>query len=136
MSVGKIVQGARRRTGLTQRQLAVALGVCRSYISKIETGEELPGEDTLASLATHLDLTAEEQQVLLVQKLNVKQARLRVRQRNLSWLTLGPQGGPDVNYDLLDVLQETLLQLQCGVLTLQDLQALLRQKDGASLHGT
>lgn len=44
---GRLLRQARRRAGLTQRELADRLGVPQSQIAKIETGTVVPRVDTL-----------------------------------------------------------------------------------------
>lgn len=46
--------------GLTQNQLAAAMGVDRTAISKWETGEALPRTDKLKSLAKALNCSIDE----------------------------------------------------------------------------
>lgn|GEM_PF-2747345 len=60
MTIGKIIRRAREKRGLTQKQIAEQLGISVSYITKIETDELLPGDETLINIAqtVGLDSTA------------------------------------------------------------------------------
>jgi DNA-binding XRE family transcriptional regulator len=46
-----LVREARKRLGLTQRELAEKIGVNYTYISKIENGHSRPSRPVLAALA-------------------------------------------------------------------------------------
>ncbi len=48
---GALVREARKKLGLTQRQLADRLGVDYTYISKIENGRNAPSKPVLRRLA-------------------------------------------------------------------------------------
>src|SRR5438876_9321539 len=64
---GELLQQFRKRKGLSQKQLAVLIGVSRDSISLWERGEYKPETDTvLYELARRavLDLTEQEQQQL------------------------------------------------------------------------
>lgn len=50
MNAGEILREARRRHGLTQKQLAMRAGTTQSAISRIERGHVSPTVDTLAEL--------------------------------------------------------------------------------------
>lgn len=50
-------KAARERKGLTQEQTALAVGVQKAAISKIETGYGLPSADVLARLCILLDVS-------------------------------------------------------------------------------
>jgi transcriptional regulator with XRE-family HTH domain len=54
-----ILQEARRRAGLTQRQLAERAGTSQSAIARIERGRQIPSVETLQRIlrACDLDLT-------------------------------------------------------------------------------
>jgi len=47
---------ARRRAGLTQAQLAAALGTTQSAVARLETGQTKPTVDTLCKLASVLGI--------------------------------------------------------------------------------
>lgn len=55
--LGELIRSLRKARGLTQAQLAEAIGVDESYISKIEKGKlsYTPSEETLRLLAQVLD---------------------------------------------------------------------------------
>ena len=53
-AVGKRLLHARHRAGLTQRDLATAVGCTREAISMLERGKNLPGIAVLATLAARL----------------------------------------------------------------------------------
>ncbi len=58
---GRLIQGLRRERGLTQRQLAAALGLDFTYLSKVENDRgEPPGEETVRRLAEILEADEEE----------------------------------------------------------------------------
>lgn len=57
---GAYIQRARRAAGRTQRDVAAALGIDFTYLSKLENGRgDPPGEETIRGLAAELDLDAE-----------------------------------------------------------------------------
>ena len=60
METAEIIGARRRALGLSQEQLAEKLGVSRQAVSKWETGESLPDTDKLLSLASALEMTADE----------------------------------------------------------------------------
>ena len=53
-SFGQIVREARAKKGLSQKELAARAGVHHSYISKIESGRELPSQEKVGELANAL----------------------------------------------------------------------------------
>jgi len=55
--LGRRLKQLRLERKLNQVQLAVEVGVSRAYISQIETGEEVPGRDTLMALAQFFDVS-------------------------------------------------------------------------------
>lgn len=57
MSPGELLKEARRRHGVTQRQLAIRAGTTQSAISRIENDQLSP---TVATLSELLDLMGEE----------------------------------------------------------------------------
>ncbi|HET8776293.1 MAG TPA: helix-turn-helix domain-containing protein [Candidatus Limnocylindria bacterium] len=50
MNTGRLLRSARRRAGLTQRELASAAGVPQATVGRIEAGTVSPRMDTLATL--------------------------------------------------------------------------------------
>lgn len=57
-SFGQRVRARRRELGLSQRALAVGVGVSQEWVSKVETGvTRAPRADTIVRLATVLQLT-------------------------------------------------------------------------------
>ncbi|MGH2662910.1 MAG: helix-turn-helix domain-containing protein [Actinomycetota bacterium] len=50
MDSGRVLRQARRRAGLTQRELAEKAGVPQSQVARIESGAVVPGVDTLDRL--------------------------------------------------------------------------------------
>jgi len=54
-----IVQEARRRAGLTQRELAARAGTSQSAIARIERGRQLPSLETLQRILRACDLDLE-----------------------------------------------------------------------------
>ena len=56
MGVGEAIQQARRKSGLTQEQLASKVYVTRQAVSRWETGESEPGVDMRKLLASVLDV--------------------------------------------------------------------------------
>jgi transcriptional regulator with XRE-family HTH domain len=59
---GKCIWYARRRKGLSQRELAALLKIDFTYVSKLENdhADYPPSEEVIGSLAHHLDLDADE----------------------------------------------------------------------------
>ena len=56
MEVGKAIQNARRKAGMTQEQLAAKVYVTRQAVSRWETGESEPSIDMRKLLASVLDI--------------------------------------------------------------------------------
>jgi len=59
-SFGAVIWQARRKKRLSQRELAVKVGVDYTYLSKLENDHVEPSEKVIRSLAKHLELNAEE----------------------------------------------------------------------------
>ena len=55
--VAKAIRDLRHRSGLSQRQLALRMGVPRTYVSKIENEKATPTLSSLARLAAALEVT-------------------------------------------------------------------------------
>jgi transcriptional regulator with XRE-family HTH domain len=55
--VAKAIRDLRHRSGLSQRQLAMRMGVPRTYVSKIENEKATPTLSSLARLASALEVT-------------------------------------------------------------------------------
>jgi transcriptional regulator with XRE-family HTH domain len=58
--IGKNIKNLRDKRGITQQQLADALGVSYQAVSKWETGTTLPDTAILPSIAAHLDITIDD----------------------------------------------------------------------------
>lgn len=54
--VGEFLRKARERKGLSQAQLAEAMGLKQQSVSKWEAGDSTPGLLRMQELATHLDI--------------------------------------------------------------------------------
>ncbi|WP_228037973.1 XRE family transcriptional regulator [Nostoc sp. LEGE 12450] len=59
-SFGRCIWQARRKKGLSQRELAAKIGVDYTYLSKLENDHVEPSEKVIRSLAEHLSLNAEQ----------------------------------------------------------------------------
>ena len=57
VQVAKAIRSLRQRSGLSQRQLAIRMGVPRTYVSKIENQKATPTLSSLARLANALQVT-------------------------------------------------------------------------------
>jgi transcriptional regulator with XRE-family HTH domain len=57
VQVAKAIRSLRQRSGLSQRQLALRMGVPRTYVSKIENEKATPTLSSLARLAHALEVT-------------------------------------------------------------------------------
>jgi transcriptional regulator with XRE-family HTH domain len=55
--VARAIRDLRHRSGLSQRQLALRMGVPRTYVSKIENEKATPTLSSLARLAAALEVT-------------------------------------------------------------------------------
>lgn len=55
--VAKAIRNLRHRSGLSQRQLAIRMGVPRTYVSKIENEKAIPTLSSLARLAAALEVS-------------------------------------------------------------------------------
>lgn len=58
MTTGERIKKARKNAGMTQKELADALGVDESYISQYETGRRSPKLQTMHKLAEALKLSS------------------------------------------------------------------------------
>ena len=58
--IGRFIAAMRRQKGLTQRQLAEALGVSNRTVSKWECGDGLPELANILPLCALLGVTADE----------------------------------------------------------------------------
>lgn len=54
--INKLIKEKRIEKGLTQQELANAIGITRNYISDIENGRYTPSLKTTIKLASYLDL--------------------------------------------------------------------------------
>ncbi len=57
IQVAKAIRGLRQRSGLSQRQLAMRMGVPRTYVSKIENEKATPTLSSLERLARALEVS-------------------------------------------------------------------------------
>lgn len=57
VQVAKAIRSLRQRSGLSQRQLAMRMGVPRTYVSKIENEKATPTLSSLARLANALEVS-------------------------------------------------------------------------------
>ncbi len=57
VQVAKAIRSLRQRGGLSQRQLALRMGVPRTYVSKIENEKATPTLSSLARLAQALEVS-------------------------------------------------------------------------------
>ncbi len=57
VQVAKAIRNLRQRSGLSQRQLAIRMGVPRTYVSKIENEKATPTLSSLARLADALQVS-------------------------------------------------------------------------------
>lgn len=56
-ALGQRLKSLRKDRGLTQKDLAQAVGLSFQQLNKYESGVNLPSTDVLAALADHLDVT-------------------------------------------------------------------------------
>lgn len=59
-TIGQRIKRERLRNGMTQRQLADAVGVGVPHISKVEAGRENPSDELLSRLAKVFKIDADE----------------------------------------------------------------------------
>ena len=59
MELGSLICSRRKARGLTQEQLAEAVGVARQTVSKGETGETVPDAESLGKLASVLGFSVD-----------------------------------------------------------------------------
>lgn len=55
--LGQVIAAARRRHGLTQREVAEALGVTQAWVSRVEQGRQRAWVGQVLRLMTHLGIT-------------------------------------------------------------------------------
>ena len=83
MEFNEKLQELRKRKGLTQQELASALYVSRTAVSKWELGKGYPSIDTLKSIAKYFSITVDEllssNEVLTVAENDVKQKERNIR---------------------------------------------------------
>jgi len=60
INIGKRVRNIRESKGITQKELANKMDVTKSYVSKIESGDQIPKLARLELIAIGLDVTLEE----------------------------------------------------------------------------
>ena len=60
IKIGRFIAASRRAKGMTQRELAEALGLSNRTISKWECGDGLPELANILPLCELLDITADE----------------------------------------------------------------------------
>ena len=60
MTTGEMIKAARKKAGLTQKQLGERLGVSESAIAQHESGQRVPKLDTLQHIAAALDIPVTE----------------------------------------------------------------------------
>ena len=60
MDIGNIIYTKRKEKGLSQEQLAEAIGVARQTVSKWETSETLPDVESLQKLAIFLGFSVDK----------------------------------------------------------------------------
>lgn len=60
MTTGEKIKQARKKAGLTQKELSAALGVTESFISQYESGKRRPKLTTLGKIAKALGTTVYE----------------------------------------------------------------------------
>ena len=58
-AIGKLINSAREKKGLTQEQLAEQVNLSPMHISVIERGNKLPRLETLINIANVLDVSAD-----------------------------------------------------------------------------
>ncbi len=59
MNIYENIKNARKRAGLTQTELATAIGVTQKEISRWETGTRTPQVETIASICKALNVSAD-----------------------------------------------------------------------------
>lgn len=59
MSIGSNIKTIRQIKGMSQEDLADAMGVTQAYISIYECGQRKPGEDVLNKIAKELGVSAD-----------------------------------------------------------------------------
>jgi transcriptional regulator with XRE-family HTH domain len=59
--VGKRIQDARMRTGVSAKQLAKKLGVSESFINEVESGKKIINEDLIKRVEKALDINLDEE---------------------------------------------------------------------------
>lgn len=83
MEFGEKLQGLRKRRGLTQEELAAALYVSRTAVSKWESGRGYPNLDSLKAIAVYFAVSVDEllsgEQLLTVAEADNRQRLSHVR---------------------------------------------------------
>ena len=59
MNIYENIKNARKKAGLTQSELATAIGVTQKEISRWETGTRTPQVETIASICKALNVSAD-----------------------------------------------------------------------------
>ena len=114
MEFNEKLQELRKRKGLTQEELAQALYVSRTAVSKWESGRGYPNIDSLKAIAVYFSVTVDDllsgDQVLLIAEEDGREKRDRLRNRVIGLLNVSvilllflPWFGQTVNGQLEEV---------------------------------
>ena len=129
MEFNKKLQELRKQKGLTQEELASALFVSRTAVSKWESGRGYPNIDSLRAIASFFSVTVDQllscEQALSIADARSKQNESRVRDLVFGFLDLGtillfflPIFAQRINGTIIDVgmlsLSEISLYLKIG----------------------
>ena len=60
INIGQVIARERRRSGITQEELATHLGVSKAAVSKWELGQSVPDVGLLPRIAAYFSLTLDE----------------------------------------------------------------------------
>lgn len=60
MTFGVLLRNSRKKTGLTQQELARLAGIAMNTVSRLETGKNLPSTTTIQTLSLALKMSVAE----------------------------------------------------------------------------
>ena len=85
--LGKHIQGARQKRGLTVRALAEAMGKTAGYLSRVETRDEIPSPELICRLG---DVLKEKPETLLrlAKEDMMKRTKEQIEKKSKEALTL------------------------------------------------
>lgn len=122
MELSKRISLYRKQLGMTQKNLADAIGAKQSHISRLERGDYMPSHDTLRHLAKALNVTVSD----LMGENDIKPTHEMTEAIEIARMILGQEHQNEGSVDALKrLLASPLLKSQAGLATLNNLMDML-----------